>query len=63
MRKIKYPEGYRIEYGGQFEAEAEASKTCSPTSLLSLLIIFLILFQEFKQVKIASVILLNLPLP
>lgn len=60
--KIKLPEGYRIEYGGQFEAEAEASKTLIVTSLLSLLIIFLILFQEFKQIKIASVILLNLPL-
>lgn len=60
--KINLPEGYRIEYGGQFEAEAEASKTLLITSLLSILIIFLILFQEFKQVKTASVILLNLPL-
>jgi CzcA family heavy metal efflux pump len=60
--KIKLPEGYRIEYGGQFEAEAEASKTLLITSLLSFLIIFLILFQEFKQTKIALTILLNLPL-
>lgn len=56
------PEGYRIEYGGQFEAEAEASRTLLFTSLISLLIIFLLLFQEFKQVKLASIILLNLPL-
>ncbi len=60
--KIKLPEGYHIEYGGQFEAEAEASKTLLVTSLLSLLVIFLLLFQEFKNVKIASIILLNLPL-
>ena len=60
--KIKLPEGYHIEYGGQFEAEAEASKTLMLTSLLSLLVIFLLLFQEFKNVKIASIILLNLPL-
>lgn len=60
--KISLPEGYRIEYGGQFEAEAEASKTLMITSLLSFLIIFLILFQEFKQTKIALTILLNLPL-
>jgi Cu/Ag efflux pump CusA len=60
--KVKLPEGYHIEYGGQFEAEAEASKTLLLTSLLSLLIIFLLLFQEFKNVKIASIILLNLPL-
>lgn len=60
--KVKLPEGYHIEYGGQFEAEAEASKTLLATSLLSLLVIFLLLFQEFKNVKIASIILLNLPL-
>lgn len=60
--KIKLPEGYHIEYGGQFEAEAEASKTLVATSLLSLLVIFLLLFQEFKNVKISGIILLNLPL-
>jgi len=60
--KIKFPEGYHIEYGGQFEAEAEASKILVATSLLSLLVIFLLLFQEFKNVKISGIILLNLPL-
>jgi len=60
--KVKLPEDYHIEYGGQFEAEAEASKTLVLTSLISLLIIFLILYQEFKKVKTASIILLNLPL-
>lgn len=60
--KIELPEGYHIEYGGQFEAEAEASKTLFLASLLSILVIFLILFQEFKNVKIAGIVLLNLPL-
>ena len=60
--KLKLPDGYHIEYGGQFEAEAEASKTLMATSLLSLLVIFLLLFQEFKSVKIAGIVLLNLPL-
>jgi len=60
--KISIPEGYHIEYAGQFEAEAQASKTLLITSFLSLLVIFLLLFQEFKDVKIASIILLNLPL-
>ena len=60
--KIKLPEGYHIEYGGQFQAEAEASQTLLVTSLLSLLVIFLLLFQEFKNVKTAGIILLNLPL-
>jgi CzcA family heavy metal efflux pump len=59
---INLPEGYRIEYGGQFEAEAEASTILITTSLLSLLVIFLLLFQEFKDLKTASLILLNLPL-
>lgn len=60
--QVKLPEEYHIEYGGQFEAEAEASKTLVLTSFISLLVIFLILFQEFKKVKTASIILLNLPL-
>jgi Cu/Ag efflux pump CusA len=59
---IELPEGYHIEYGGQFEAEQEASKTLLITSLLSILVIFLLLYQEFKNMKIASIILLNLPL-
>jgi CzcA family heavy metal efflux pump len=60
--KIKLPEGYHIEYGGQFEAEAEASKTLMAMSLLSLMIIFLLLYQEFKNVTISGIILINLPL-
>lgn len=60
--KIKIPEGYHIEYGGQFEAEKEASRTLMLTSLLSILIIFLILFQEFKTVKTSFIVLINLPL-
>ncbi len=59
---IKLPEGYRIEYGGQFESEAEASKTLLVTSLLALFVIFFLLFQEFKNIKISAIILLNLPL-
>ncbi len=59
---IELPEGYRIEYGGQFESEAKASKTLMLTSLLAILIIFLLLFQEFKSFKLAGIILLNLPL-
>ena len=59
---VKLPQGYRIEYGGQFEAEAEASQTLIIASLLALLIIFFLLFHEFKDLKISSIILLNLPL-
>lgn len=59
---VQLPEGYRIEYGGQFEAEAEASRTLVLASLLSLLVIFMLLFQEFKSLKTTTIILLNLPL-
>lgn len=59
---IKLPDEYRIEYGGQFESEAEASKTLFIMSLFSLLIIFLLLYQEFKDFKISSIVLINLPL-
>lgn len=60
--KITLPEGYRIEYGGQFENEAKASKTLMLTSIIAIFIIFLLLFQEFKNFKLAGIILLNLPL-
>ena len=60
--EVKLPEGYRIEYGGQFEAEKEASRTLVLTSILALLVIFFLLYQEFKTVKISTIILLNLPL-
>jgi CzcA family heavy metal efflux pump len=60
--KITLPEGYRIEYGGQFENEANASRILLLTSILAIVIIFLLLFQEFKDFKLAGIILLNLPL-
>ena len=59
---IRLPEGYHIEYGGQFESEAAACRTLLLTSLMSLLVIFMLLYNEFKDVKESGVILLNLPL-
>ena len=59
---IGLPEGYRVEYGGQFESEAKASQLLLITAILSVLVIFLLLFMEFQNVKLAAIILLNLPL-
>ncbi|MBB4042346.1 CzcA family heavy metal efflux pump [Bacteroides reticulotermitis] len=59
---IKLPEGYHIEYGGQFESEQAASRVLVLTSFMSIIVIFLILYHEFRDAKEAGVILLNLPL-
>ncbi len=59
---IDMPEGYRIEFGGQFESAEAASRILLLTSILAIGIIFLLLFQEFKDLKVSGVVLLNLPL-
>ena len=61
-RDIQLPEGYRIQYGGQFESEAKASRTLLLSSILAIIIIFIILYQEFKNFRLAGIVLLNLPL-
>jgi len=60
--QITLPEGYHIEYGGQFESEQAASNTLLLTSLISIIIIFLLLYMEFKSASESTIILLNLPL-
>ena len=60
--QIKLPEGYHIEYGGQFESEQAASRTLALTSFMSIVVIFLLLYHEFRSVKESSIILINLPL-
>lgn len=59
---ITLPEGYYIEYGGQFESEQAASQTLLITSIFSIMVIFLLLFAQFRSVTESTVILLNLPL-
>jgi Cu/Ag efflux pump CusA len=56
------PEGYRVEYGGQFESEEKASSLLLISALLAILIIFLLLYFEFKNLKLAFIVLINLPL-
>lgn len=60
--RIKLPEGYHIEYGGQFESEQAASRTLALTSFMSIVVIFLLLYHEFRSVKESAIILINLPL-
>jgi CzcA family heavy metal efflux pump len=61
-KTIELPQNYHLEYGGQFEAEAAASKTLLTTSLIAILVIFFLLYQEFQKVSISAIILINLPL-
>lgn len=60
--KIELPENYHIEYGGQFESEQAASQTLFITSIFSILAIFLLLYNQFRNASQSAVIMLNLPL-
>ena len=59
---VDMPENYYVEYGGQFESESKASSTLMLTSLGALLIVFMLLYHEFKDLKQALVVLVNMPL-
>ncbi|MFY0686210.1 MAG: efflux RND transporter permease subunit [Cyclobacteriaceae bacterium] len=59
---IDFPEGYRVEYGGQFESEAKASQLLLITAVVAILIIFLLLYYEFQDMKLSFIVLINLPL-
>lgn len=59
---VPLPEGYHVEYGGQFESAQSATRTLLVTSLMAILLIFLLLYGQFKNVRQASAVLLNLPL-
>ena len=59
---VTLPEGYYISYGGQFESEASASRTLALTSLLALLVIFMLLYADFRNLAQSLVILINMPL-
>ncbi|NDV57933.1 efflux RND transporter permease subunit [Bacteroides sp. 519] len=61
-KEISLPEGYHIEYGGQFESEQAASRTLLITSLMAIVVIFLLLFNEFRSAALSGIILINLPL-
>lgn len=59
---ITLPEGYRIEYGGQFESQESASRVLSLLCVVSILVILLLLYMQFGNIKDSLIILLNLPL-
>ncbi len=61
-QEIVLPENYYVAYGGQFESEAEASRTLALTSIAALIVIFMLLYQDFRNIKQSLIIMLNMPL-
>jgi CzcA family heavy metal efflux pump len=59
---VTLPPGYHVEYGGQFEAQEESTRTLAALSLISIAAIFLILFAEFRSARTATLVMANLPL-
>jgi Cu/Ag efflux pump CusA len=60
--RVTLPDGYHVEYGGQFEAQEDSTRTLAALSLISITAIFLILFAEFRSARTASLVMANLPL-
>ena len=61
-RNLQLDEGYRLEYGGQFESADSASRTLWLATLVAILVVFVLLYSEFKSTTLSAVVLLNLPL-
>ena len=61
-KNISLPEGYSITYGGQFESEESASRTLLIASAGAILLIFFLLYAEFRNVTQSILILVNMPL-
>lgn len=61
-REIQLPEGYHVTYGGQFENEARASRTLALATIIALLVIFMLLYADFRNLSQSMVILINMPL-
>lgn len=60
--KVKLPDGYFLEYGGQFESQRSASRLILGLGVLSLIGIFVVLYAHFKASFIAIQVMLNVPM-
>ena len=59
---VNIPENYLVEYGGQFQSAKKASRTLMIMTIIAIFVIFLLLYGEFKDVTLSTIVLLNLPL-
>ena len=66
IRKIvtetKLPEGYFITLGGQFQAQEEASRLVGLLSIVSLTLMFVVLYSRYQSVTLSALIMVNIPL-
>lgn len=60
--EVDIPQGYHVEYGGQFESAEAATRRIIWLSLLSLAVILLLLYVEFRSIRQALLVMVNLPL-
>lgn len=58
---VNFPQGYFVEYGGQFESQAQATRTISLLSIVAILLIYMLLYLEFSSLKTALLVMVNLP--
>jgi HME family heavy-metal exporter len=59
---LKLPEGYFITLGGQFQAQEEASRLVGLLSIVSLVLMFVVLYSRYKSVRLSALIMANIPL-
>ena len=59
---LALPDGYRVELGGQFEAQAAASRALFGLGLAAVAGIFLLLVSALRSARDAALVMINLPL-
>jgi heavy metal efflux system protein len=61
-KSVVIPANYSVKWSGEFENQERAMARLSVVVPISLLLIFVLLFDAFKSIKSAALILINVPL-
>ncbi len=62
VAEMRLPEGYFITMGGQFQAQEEASRLVGMLSIVSLVLMFVVLYTRYQSVVLSGLIMVNIPL-